>query len=433
MRTGSDNTLLDRHSPKNTKIFQRESSHGMAKTWSKLRSQLRSHAARMADAVADSRASSGTEGKMRTGLLELLSLLGGEGQGAHFLDHLHGRFWRSMLSWCFDKPNNSVLQGHAYQLIFTVLKTKHEACLRSMLAEYDLAAQLRAAFELNSHRSMRGHILLIANSIRAAIDVENLSVAAELLEDNTAWKDFQSTLHQEASDQMRTKESMEIAVDPRIASGLPGLHMCPVRLFQPPPSPSVPNDSRSPPVMRTGMWNAEELSQEMLGKDEAEEQDRMLFDKLDGVAPMVCEEDADGEDGDALPLVDDEAGLAACLGFGAAASRSLSPPAVRMMPQAPQIPVHMSMSVPAEQPGAVRPSISRMNGTPRMVDNTRMADQHDAVSTFTPTPPEPAAAAAAAAAAEAEPESAVIQASPPSEPRAPAASTPRERYAAIPP
>ena len=101
--------------------------------------------------------------------------------------------------------------------------------------------------------------------------------------------------------------------------------------------------------MRTGMWNAEELSQEMLGKHEAEEQDRMLFDKLDGVAPMVCEEDADGEDGDALPLVDDEAGLAACLGFGAAASRSLSPPAVRMMPQAPQIPVHMSMSVPAEQ------------------------------------------------------------------------------------
>ena len=119
----------------------------------------------------------------------------------------------------------------------------------------------------------------------------------------------------------------------------------------------------------------------------------MLFDKLDGVAPMVCEEDAEGEDGDALPLVDDEAGLAACLGFGAAASRSLSPPAVRMMPQAPQIPVHMSMSVPAEQPGAVRPSISRMNGTPRMVDNTRMADQHDAVSTFTPTPPEPAALA----------------------------------------
>ena len=102
--------------------------------------------------------------------------------------------------------------------------------------------------------------------------------------------------------------------------------------------------------MRTGMWNAEELSQEMLGKHEAEEQDRMLFDKLDGVAPMVCEEDAEGEDGDALPLVDDEAGLAACLGFGAAASRSLSPPAVRMMPQAPQIPAHMSMSVSQVSP-----------------------------------------------------------------------------------
>ena len=57
-----------------------------------------------------------------------------------------------------------------------------------------------------------------------------------------------------------------------------------------------------------------------------------------------------------------------------------------------------------------------MNGTPRMVDNTRMADQHDAVSTYTHA--EPAAAAAAE-----EP------ASPPSEPRAPAAYTAREvRY-----
>eukprot|EP01047_Picozoa_sp_COSAG01_P089274 COSAG01_NODE_21421_length_903_cov_0.834577_2_plen_61_part_00 len=56
-----------------------------------------------------------------------------------------------------------------YQLLFTALKTAHVPSLRAMLVEYDLAAQLRCAYELNSHRSMRGHILLVANSIRVAV------------------------------------------------------------------------------------------------------------------------------------------------------------------------------------------------------------------------------------------------------------------------
>ena len=64
---------------------------------------------------------------------------------------------------------------------------------------------------------------------------------------------------------------------------------------------------------------------------------------------MVCEEDADGGETVTLCRWWMTAGLAACLGFGG--GEPLAVAACREdAPQAPQIPVHMSMSVPASSP-----------------------------------------------------------------------------------
>ena len=420
MRTGADGTLLDRHSPKNTRLFQREPSHGMGKTWGKLRLALRGHAPALADAVATSRAGSGASGIVRLGMLELLSLLahGDSSTGqCHFLDSLHAEFWKTSLRWCFDKPNNTVLHGHVYQLVYVALKTKHEDCLRSILdPEFDLAAQLRAAFELKSHRSMRGHILLIANSIRVAIGAEKLALASTLLADNTAWRDFQPTLRREAADQLRP---IDRSVDARIAMTLSGPYMCPTRLFQPPPPSAVTanggrggSSSISPTTAgrgRGGMWDADELSQEMLGKVEADEQDRLLFDAsavneeaaaaeaAAEAAEALCSVDADrAGDGSEVEMDDGEmAGaddsnvsvrLAACLGFGSAAPGSgsgfggavptppPSMPAMTAQQLSAQLIAQLNLSAPAaEQPGAVRPSfmyhrVMSSNGTPRSTE-----------------------------------------------------------------
>jgi hypothetical protein len=53
----------------------------------------------------------------RLGQLELLALLtsGSDASSSRrFLDSLHAQFWRTVLSWCFDSPNNSVLQARAF-------------------------------------------------------------------------------------------------------------------------------------------------------------------------------------------------------------------------------------------------------------------------------------------------------------------------------
>ncbi len=396
MRTGADGSLLDRHSPKNTRLFQREPTHGMSKTWAKLRQALRSHASDLADIVASSREVSGTGGMVRLGLLELLSLLesGDSSSGQwHFLDSLHADFWKATLSWCFDKPNNSVLHGHVYQLIFAALKTKHEGCIRSILdPDFDLASKLRAAFELKSHRSMRGHILLIANSIRAAIDAEQLTVASTLLSDSTAWQDFQPTLRREAADQLRP---IDRVVDARIEP-LSGLHICPTRLFQSPSEAAIDLDYPSggsaaarntiPLERNQGAscnWDADELSQEMLGKVEAEEQDRMLFDAVEN------EEAAAAAERDQVTTCDDDGSvssvLAACLGFGTVVPDSgchilpTPPPAMGPMSQhqlSAQLVAQLKLSAPpAEQAGAVRPSpryhrVMSNGGAPRLTEHS---------------------------------------------------------------
>ncbi len=398
MRTGADGSLLDRHSPKNTRLFQREPMHGMSKTWAKLRQALRSHASDLADIIASSRAVSGTAGLIRLGLLELLSLLesGDTSSGQwHFLDSLHVDFWKATLSWCFDKPNSSVLHGHVYQLIFAALKTKHEGCIRGILdPDFDLAAQLRAAFELKSHRSMRGHILLIANSIRAAIDAEQLAVASTLLSDNSAWLDFQPALRREAADQLRP---IDRTVDARIAP-LSGLHVCPTRLFQPPPeAPTEVNYSGGSNTCRNVMpqgrsqgascnWDSDELSQEMLGKVEADEQDRMLFDAMENEEAAAA---AERDQGTGSTTCDDDSSvssvLAACLGFGTVVPESGSrklptpPPAMAPMSQhqlSAQLIAQLKLSAPAaEQVGAIRPSphyhrVVNNGGTPRLTENS---------------------------------------------------------------
>ena len=386
MRTGADGSLLDRHSPKNTRMFQREPTHGMGNTWTKLRQTIRSRASAMAEFVSSSRAASGSAGLIRLGLLELLSLLasGDSSSGQwQFLDSLDVEFWKATLSWCFDKPNNAVLHGHVYQLIFAALKTKHEGCIRAILdPSFDLAAQMRGAFELKSHRSMRGHILLIANSISAAIDAEQLAVASALLADNIAWRDFQPTLRREAATQLRP---IDRTVDARITP-LAGLYLCPARLFQSPPGAACV----MPPARNQGAacsWNAEELSQEMLGKAEADEQDKLLFDAIENeAAAAAAEREARAGDTGESGQDDDSnisSVLAACLGFGSAVPENSSntqptpPPAMAPMSHhqlSAQLVAQLKLAAaPAEQAGAARPNprylrVMSNAGTPRLTN-----------------------------------------------------------------
>ena len=387
MRTGADGNLLDRHSPKNTRLFQREPTHGMGNTWSKLRQTLRSRASAMAEFVSSSRAAAGAAGLIRLGLLELLSLLvsGDSSSGQwQFLDCLDVEFWKGTLSWCFDKPNNAVLHGHVYQLVFAALKTKHEGCIRGILdPDFDLAAQMRAAFELKSHRSMRGHILLIANSIRAAIDAEQLALASTLLADNIAWRDFQPTLRREATNQLRP---IDRTVDVRITP-LAGLYLCPARLFQPPLNAACV----MPPARNQGAvctWNADELSQEMLGKAEADKQGELLFDAIKNeAAAAAAEREALAGNTAGSGQLDDDSNissvLAACLGFGSAVPENGSniqptpPPAMAPMSHhqlSAQLVAQLKLAAaPAEQAGTIRPNpryhrVMNNGGTPRLTD-----------------------------------------------------------------
>jgi len=144
----------------------------------------------------------------RLGRLELVALVVSASEGpsaARCLDLLPSHFWQAVFSWCFDRPNHTVLHGHVYQLVFTALRVGHTNSLRAFLLEYDLAAQLRCAFELQTHRSMRGHILLIANSIRVAMVAGYANDAATFLADNSAWRDFQHVLLKHSEDQVSAR------------------------------------------------------------------------------------------------------------------------------------------------------------------------------------------------------------------------------------
>ena len=94
MRTGVDASLLERHSPKNGRLAQREAAHGLTKTFGRLRASLRTHISPIGQAVADagrlpasganpaSCAASSGDGPnsfLRLGRLELLSLLASAG------------------------------------------------------------------------------------------------------------------------------------------------------------------------------------------------------------------------------------------------------------------------------------------------------------------------------------------------------------------
>ena len=63
-------------------------------------------------------------------------------QHSSVFGHVQPDFWRAMLSWCFDAPNNTVLQGHAYQLVLAALKTNHEQSMQAFLGRLRRAAQL---------------------------------------------------------------------------------------------------------------------------------------------------------------------------------------------------------------------------------------------------------------------------------------------------
>lgn len=222
-----DSTLLIRHSPRNTRCWRQEPSSGLAKTHSKLRHALQGHAAELCRLVGDAdRDRGGRAGWVRLHNLELLvSMLGqvsrqqamtaqptvprspfqkqhadnhlGLGLQDHesALTHMGAEFWTPLLGWVFDRPANNVLHGFVYQLVYAAVRAGHASALQALLVEADLIPQMVAAFESQSHSSMRGHLLLIANTLR--LGAERSGGAGELaglLRANSEWQEFLPTV-----------------------------------------------------------------------------------------------------------------------------------------------------------------------------------------------------------------------------------------------
>ncbi|KAL1922861.1 uncharacterized protein VTP21DRAFT_9237 [Calcarisporiella thermophila] len=121
-------------------------------------------------------------------------------------------FWKSLVQWFFDYRFNNLFHTLFYKIFSVVLKSNHSPSLKALITKTKLINRLIDQFEDNGqHTGNRGHIILIANTLRLTADSQPPSgYIHTMLVTHVRWKEFLPTLKRATARQTIAVDKFQI-------------------------------------------------------------------------------------------------------------------------------------------------------------------------------------------------------------------------------